>query len=361
MRSVLIIDDVEIIRDSVSDILSLSGYNTYRAENGHLGIQLAREKEPDLIICDIDMPEMNGYEVLKVIKADENLSLIPFIFLTAKTQKFELREGMDLGADDYITKPFDHVDLLNSVEARFKKQTIIKSDINRKLSDVKLKLATTLPHEFKTPLNGIIGPSQLLMEDLEDFEPAEIKEFISMIFNSSQRLNKLVDNFLYYNELEMKFLVDEHASDNLILNNCDTQFRDSIESLPGYEKRKDDISIETNPCSLKISEEHFSKLIYELGTNCIKFSHEGNKIHFKLIVENENAVLGFYNEGIGLSEQQIQEVGAYNQFDRKIYEQQGIGLGLIISKRICQFNNFDFEISGNIDEFAQIKITIPIA
>jgi len=177
LKRILVIDDVEIIRESVQDILEIHDYIVDTAEDGIQGLDKAEKHKPDLIICDVDMPKMNGYQVLERVKENPDLAMVPFIFLTAKTQQYEVREGMDLGADDYISKPFDHMDLINSVEARFRKKSMIDSDVKSQINEIKLKLATTLPHEFKTPLNGIIGPSQLLIDGFEDFSGEELKEF----------------------------------------------------------------------------------------------------------------------------------------------------------------------------------------
>ena len=124
MKKILIIEDNLEVRENTSEILSLANYQVVIAENGKEGIESAQREEPDLIICDIMMPELDGYGVLHVLSKSEQTSRIPFIFLTAKAEKTDVRKGMDLGADDYLTKPFDDTDLLNAIEARLKKHAI---------------------------------------------------------------------------------------------------------------------------------------------------------------------------------------------------------------------------------------------
>ena len=126
MRRILIIDDYTDIRENIAEILTLAGFQTYTAENGKKGVELAIQHLPDLIICDIMMPELDGYGVLHLLKRNPATEPIPFIFLTAKAERTDFRKGMEMGADDYITKPFDDVELLNAIEIRFRKQAVLE-------------------------------------------------------------------------------------------------------------------------------------------------------------------------------------------------------------------------------------------
>lgn len=124
MKKILLIEDNREVRENTSEILSLANYEVLVAENGRVGVDLAQRHKPDLIICDIMMPELDGYGVLHILSKNEQTAAIPFIFLTAKTEKADIRKGMNLGADDYLTKPFDDTDLLNAIEARFRKSAM---------------------------------------------------------------------------------------------------------------------------------------------------------------------------------------------------------------------------------------------
>jgi CRP-like cAMP-binding protein len=124
MKKILLIEDNLEVRENTSEILALANYEVLVAENGRVGVDLAQRHKPDLIICDIMMPELDGYGVLHILSKNEETAAIPFIFLTAKTEKTDIRKGMNLGADDYLTKPFDDTDLLNAIEARLRKTAI---------------------------------------------------------------------------------------------------------------------------------------------------------------------------------------------------------------------------------------------
>jgi len=133
MKKILLIEDDKIMRENTAEILELTHYAVTVAPNGKKGVQIAKELTPDLIICDIMMPELDGYGVLHILSKDPVTSCIPFIFLTAKAEKSEMRKGMDLGADDYLTKPFEETELLNAIETRLKKNEVLKKEFGRNI------------------------------------------------------------------------------------------------------------------------------------------------------------------------------------------------------------------------------------
>jgi len=144
MKSILVIDDNNDIRENTAEILDMAGYKTLTAENGKKGVDLALKEKPDLIVCDIMMPELDGYGVLHLLRKNPDMQSTPFIFLTAKTERTDLRKGMEMGADDYITKPFDDIELLNAIEIRLKKAQVFEQKyamsqpgISQFLKDVK--------------------------------------------------------------------------------------------------------------------------------------------------------------------------------------------------------------------------------
>ncbi len=131
MRKILLIEDDVVLRENTSELLELSNYQVVNAPNGKIGVELAKKVLPDIIVCDIMMPELDGYGVLEALTKNEDTHHIPFIFLSAKTERKDVRRGMDLGADDYITKPFNEDELISAIESRLAKASILK-DIREK-------------------------------------------------------------------------------------------------------------------------------------------------------------------------------------------------------------------------------------
>ena len=136
MKKVLIIEDNQDVRENTADILGLAGYDTATAENGKIGVEIATQILPDVIVCDIMMPELDGFEVLEILNKNNQTASIPFIFLTAKTEKIDMRKGMNLGADDYLTKPFNEQELLDAIKSRLKKHNFLKKEFSQTIEGV---------------------------------------------------------------------------------------------------------------------------------------------------------------------------------------------------------------------------------
>lgn len=158
MKKILVIEDNNEIRENIVEILELDGYEAMEAANGVEGVQIALKEVPDLIICDIMMPELDGYGVLHILSKKEATAGIPFIFLTAKAERSDMRKGMNLGADDYLTKPFDDTELLEAIEVRLKKVDALKKDyhlnadgLNQFISDAKNSYDLNHLHADKKP------------------------------------------------------------------------------------------------------------------------------------------------------------------------------------------------------------------
>lgn len=133
MKKILLIEDNKEMRENTAEILELASYKVVTANNGKAGVDAAIKENPDLIICDIMMPDLDGYGVLYLLSKNSQTASIPFIFLTAKAEKNDVRKGMSMGADDYLTKPFEEMELLNAIETRLKKSELFKKEFNRNI------------------------------------------------------------------------------------------------------------------------------------------------------------------------------------------------------------------------------------
>ena len=131
MKTILLIEDNTDVRENTAEILELANYKVLQAENGKHGVEIAQQSKPDLIICDIMMPVLDGYGVIHLLNKNIETASIPFIFLTAKTERGDFRKGMEMGADDYITKPFDDIELLRAVESRLKRSEMLKAEFSK--------------------------------------------------------------------------------------------------------------------------------------------------------------------------------------------------------------------------------------
>ena len=136
MKKILLIEDNKDVRENTAEILTLAQYKVITAVNGKEGVEIAQKEKPDLIICDIMMPVLDGHGALHLLSKNDETASIPFIFLTAKAERNDFRKGMEMGADDYLTKPFDEVELLNAIESRLKKNEILKKEFTKNLAGI---------------------------------------------------------------------------------------------------------------------------------------------------------------------------------------------------------------------------------
>src|SRR5688500_11351016 len=203
MKKVLIIEDSCEVRGLISDMLSMNDFHVVEAENGLQGVQVAQQQLPDLILCDIHMPELDGFGALTRLRNTASTASIPFIFLTGATEKPRMRQGMELGADDYLTKPFTLQELLGAVRTRLEKKAVLAQQAERKLEELRGNISTALPHELLTPIAGILGFSSILLEDHALMSPKEVEESARNIHQAAVRLRRTIENFLLYSQIEL--------------------------------------------------------------------------------------------------------------------------------------------------------------
>lgn len=356
MKKILVVEDTEVIREEIVDFLSLSGYEVYEAADGLQGISKANEILPDLIVSDILMPFCNGYQMLQELKKNSATENIPFIFLTAKAEKNEIRKGMNLGADDYLSKPLKPTDLLDSIKNKLMKYEILQ----KRLTNLKLNLSSRLPHEFRTPLNGILGFSEILIEHSHDLSKQDIIEYSRHIYQGGKRLKHLVENYILYSNL----LFDSLNNSNLAIDADPIFIKEIVESytekFATQLNRLQDVSIQISDFKATIEKNHLTKIVYELITNAIKFSAFGQKIKIVGGIENNFGYLSFRNEGIGMSESDLLEIESFVQFNRNEMEQQGMGLGLSIVKLIMNKYSGKIEITSIKDDFFEARLSFPL-
>ncbi len=362
MKKILVIEDDRSVRENLLDLLDAKNFETFGAGNGKTGVELALIHQPDLIICDVMMPELDGFGVLTALRKEPATATIPFIFLTAMTEKTDLRQGMSLGADDYLTKPFTGGELLDAISARLEKQAAIEQQQSQKLDQLRSSITLSLPIELRSPLNNILGFSQLLIEESASPERQDIREMSEVIHKSAERLERLIQNFLLYAELEVIATNPERieALRSSQVSSAASVIAQIINHLAKRVGREADLQLELQDSSVQIAQVRLEKIVAELLDNAFKYSTPGTPIRVVGTPVGPFFVLSITDRGRGMSADQIAEIGAYQQFERKLYEQQGSGLGLIISKRLAQLLGGQLTIESTPDKETTVKVFLPI-
>jgi signal transduction histidine kinase len=358
---ILIIEDEKDICEDLVKIFEISGYRTLSAFNGYDALKLAQENIPDLILSDIMIPGINGYELLRTLQSNHETAAIPFLFLSAKSNKFDVRAAMNLGADDFITKPYDIDELLNTVKVRLEKKLRRESHLNQKIENLQTNLRKTMPHEIRTPLNVILGFSEFLMKNNKKIQEGEALDMINNIHESGQRLLRTFENYLLYANLELIVATQSERMKYLKYKTfmADIFIRDIALSKAIEFERQQDLQLELIDATVNIYEDHFRKIADELIDNSFKFSNPGSVVKVVSNMENNYFKMVFTDFGRGMSVEQISKLGDYVQFERKMYEQQGTGLGISIVKRIVEIYNGSINIESKSNQFTEVTICLP--
>jgi signal transduction histidine kinase len=361
MKRILIIDDEEWLREMVHMALAEKGFDVIEAENGAVGIEKARKELPDLILCDVNMEKVDGYLTLSSLRSEPATTAIPFILMTGLADNAGMRHGMELGADDYLPKPFSIQALYAAVEARLKKAQALRQEAEKKLSDLRDNISLMLPHELRTPLNGILAYGEILAAEASTLPAQEVAEMGQVIHDSGKRLERLIENFLIYAQIEL-LGADMQKINALRQKQTPSPAKLIEEHALGQAQaanRADDLRLELADHPVPVSEDYLAKIVDELVQNAFKFSEAGKRVSVTLSESPNGVLLSVTDQGRGFSTEHITKVGAYMQFDRKIQEQQGLGLGLVIARRLTELHGGTLSIQSEHGGATTVTVKLP--
>lgn len=361
-KKVLVIDDEEALRTIAREALTNEGYEVMEADNGITGLELARSHLPSIILCDVHMDPIDGYAFVERLRKEPAIASTPVILVTGVRKDYSsVRRAMGIGADDYLFKPFSVDELLDAVHIRLLKQQTILKQAESKLSELRASIALSLPHELRTPLVSILGFAALLKTYGETMDRKEIGIMASDIHNSATRLHSLVENFLIFAQIEL-LRADETRSK--ALRRARTEDAQLVITIIARQKaeayqRANDLALQLSETSVAISIEYFEKLLNSLLDNAFKFSEKGTPVQVRCAVEAGHTVITIADRGRGMTPDQVSSVGGYIQFERKMYEQQGSGLGLIIAKRLLEIHGGTLDIESKPDVGTTVTARLP--
>ncbi len=363
MKRILVIDDEPWLREMVRLALVEKGFDVIEAENGTTGIEKARKELPDLILCDVNMEKVDGYLTLSSLRHEPTTSAFPFILMTGLADTAGMRHGMELGADDYLPKPFKIEELYAAVEARLKKAQALRQEAEKRLSDLRANISMMLPHELRTPLNGILAYGEMLAAEAGTLPAKEVAEMGQVIYDSGKRLERLIENFLIYAQIEL--LGADTQKINALRQNQTRSPAKLIEAhAVGQERaanRANDLWLDLAEHPVPISEDFLAKIVDELVQNAFRFSDPGKRVSVTLAGLPNGVVLSVMDQGRGFSTEHITKVGAYMQFDRQIQEQQGLGLGLVIARRLAELHGGTLSIQSERGTRTTVTVELPRA
>ncbi|NOY50087.1 MAG: response regulator [Chlorobi bacterium] len=364
-KTILIVDDTPENIDVLNGLLS--DFKRKIATNGEKALKIAlSDNPPDLILLDIMMPGMDGYEVCQKLRQDKRTLEVPVIFLTAKTEKTDIVKGFEAGGQDYVTKPFDARELMERVKTQLKlryQQELLKNmnavleqkveertaELDKanaqllSLDEAKNQFLMLISHEIRTPLNGIVGSTYFLSDSIDD---PELQEFLEMLKESVDRLDKFSKTALEITQ--MQTIGRELDKKSLDINSIITKIIEDKKNS-AEEKSINTIVELTKNLHIKGLENYFQRSIEELIGNAIKFSDEKTDIKVRTFEEDGNIKISVSDKGEIIPLEKIEEIIKPFGLAQKHYDKHS-GLGLAYVRKYLDIHDASLEIKSNKEE-----------
>jgi len=348
---ILIVDDQPDNVELLEQILEDEEYDTLTAYEAQEALDIVKEETPDLILLDIMMPDVDGFEVCSILKSDENTRKIPIIFVTAKTETVDKVKGLELGAVDYITKPFEEAEVLARVRTQIKLKTV---------NDEKNQFLGMAAHDLRTPLNLILMNSQLMHSGvLGELNEKQIK-FFSIIESSSEFMVRLIDDLLDISKIESgKLELNLQSTDlislvkhNVELNSVLAEEK-QIELLFSYDEHLPKIMIDAHK---------IEQVLNNLISNAIKFSYPQSTIEIHVTRSENNAVISVRDKGQGIPADELDKL--FKPFEKSSVKgtegEKSTGLGLIIVRKIVEGHQGEIWVESEVGKGATFYVSLPI-
>ncbi len=364
----LVVEDDFQMRQVLKEILTNEGYTVFDAYDGVNALEVLGKlaAPPDMIIADIMMPRMDGFELLRRVRDSEVWAHIPITFLTALDNPKDMLRGKEMGAEEYITKPFLIGDFLRLVEARLKRYRALQRMHQNRVESLKQDILRLLNHEFRTPLTLIIAYTDMLRsyEQAEAMPKPMLIEFLAGVCDGAQRLRRLVENFVLLAELHYGDGATKLAWRMRDIDDPRTLFREAIDCMT----RPDELShrhvvLEIAPDLPAFTGDSESLVIAlrELLDNAVKFSDEGSTITLGAVLRDGHITLSVRDEGRGMPIGQVARIGAaFYQIDRHTTEDQGVGAGLAIVDAIAKLHDARVHIVSREGQGTTVQIVMPL-
>lgn len=364
MKKILVIEDDATIQESIQHVLDFEGFSRIIAKDGQDGLRLAKVELPDLILCDVLMPELDGFAVLTALRQDPSTATIPLIFMTGKADRTNLRTGMELGADDYLTKPFTPVELLRAVATQLQKRsTITQQQQQNKVDLLNNSITLALPYEFQNFIETIISSSKTLIEKHQKSEDSESLRVLETIQSCGENLYRLTQNLLLYTQLELIVQNPEQRASfrgHQVCEDAEATIAEVALQKAEHVDRLADLSLKFQSAKVAIPQTDLQKIAEEVIDNAFKFSQSGSLVQIMGTEKNGQFVLQVTNQGNGLTVEQITQILTCPQFTNTIYGQPGLRLGLLIAKRLTELYDGELTLQSTPGRQTSVQICLPI-
>lgn len=366
MSKILVIEDELALCEEIEGILTFEDHYVVVANNGLDGVKLAKQHLPDLIICDIAMPEMDGYETLLTLRADPTTTMTPFVFLSARAEKSFVRQGMELGADDYLTKPFTHSELLAAVNTRLVRHSDVTQRYENQVTELKESFARTMVHELRTPFSTISMVKTLIERKVDTINPDELLELLSFMNSGVERFGHVINQQTYLAQIESGLLDQKSVNATSSLVPVEQVINRAISTARqfAYQNRNNNIDTFYDDRLIMITAffDALQHALAEVISNALNFSRENEAVTISVTTVDNYAHISVIDSGIGLSTQDQEKLfEKFVQINRATQEQQGVGMGLYVARAIIEAHGGSLNLTSNLDEGTTINVMLPLA
>jgi two-component system, sensor histidine kinase and response regulator len=339
MVKILVIDDAKDLSEEIVNLLDIEGYETTSADCGWQGIELAKSFAPDLIICDIDMPDLDGYGVFRELHTEAETQLIPFIFLTGKSSKEEQRAGMNLGADDYLTKPFELDELLTTIHTRIERSNALHNASKRKAQAEKEQLIRRISHELRNPITSMKLATSLIRQLLGHDLPAHMLKILGTYQHGVDRLQRLTEQMVIQVKLEAESINEIVIQAEGKAISINALMEAAIGAARYFAHERDfielNLSLKDHDTSVFGMPDLLKHAIGEIIANALDFSDENRAVVVKQWTKDRTISILVMNEGLGIPPEEIDTVlQPFRRSSNDPDTRKGLGLGLSLANQI---------------------------
>lgn len=362
MARILVIDDDPMYREMVSEALSEEGHDVQLAENGLEGIDKARALVPDLVVSDVVMDGADGYTVLATLRNEPSTASVPFIMMTGWSSKGGQRQGMAMGADDYLPKPFNATELLDTVDAQLRKQQQVTTRVTRLTTTSQTGTSVLLPAEISRPLQTIHGLAQVLSRPGAELSPDDLRSSGYSLAAAAWRIQHAVDNYVLYSQL-LGLEQDEGQRSALTqtrLGSIKAFIEGRAINMARSRGRRGDLVLTLVDGTLALAPEYLGRMVDELLDNAMKFSDPGSRIEIVTAMAPERFGLAVTDHGRGMSDEEVRRIDAFVQHGERDTDQPGLGLGLAIVRKIAQLHGGGLAIKSKPGEKTRVAVELPV-
>ena len=366
--TILVVEDDLHLMEGIRDILQINGYEVLTATNGIAGLDVlkALPAPPDLIVSDIMMPRMDGYDFFNAVRAVDSWVAIPFIFLTAKGEREDIKRGKRMGAEDYVVKPFDADDLLVAVSAKLNRKKELDKVWQSEVSGIKHNILTILNHELRTPLTYVVAYADMLHRDADELSVDDMRTFLRGMNTGATRLRRMVENFILLVELDTGEAESTFAWRCHLINDFRSLLWVVREKYLEFAQEHGvtlEVEIEDDLPPVKGDNEYLTAAMECLVDNGIKFTDEpGGVVTLRAYTADDHICLSVTDQGRGIPEHELNYIfESFYQINREKYEDQGAGAGLAIVDGIARLHGGTIAIDSVYGQGSTFVLYLPIA